>query len=58
MAAQCDTYVHSRCPSYPARRLHDLIRDSVCCKARLLHYFPMDQTPGLPPPSQADVSDW
>jgi isopenicillin N synthase-like dioxygenase len=41
IAKQCDAFVHSRCPSYPVDKLYSIIRDSKCCKARLLHYFPV-----------------
>ena len=40
VAKQCDKFVHSSSPSYPPNLLQRVIRESKCCKARLLHYFP------------------
>jgi len=40
VACQCDRYVSSINPQYPANRLKDVIESSMCCKARLLHYYP------------------
>lgn len=40
VAQQCDRYVHSQCASYPPKALETVIEKSLCCKARLLHYFP------------------
>jgi isopenicillin N synthase-like dioxygenase len=39
VAQQCDAYVNSKCPSYTKDRLKKVIETSLCCKARLLHYF-------------------
>jgi hypothetical protein len=39
VAAQCDVYVKKQCSAYPDRRLAKVIESSLCCKARLLHYF-------------------
>jgi len=44
VARQCDKYVLSKCSSYPPNRLESIIDTSICCKARLLHYFPMDSS--------------
>lgn len=44
VAYQCDQYVHKKCQSYPADKLSRIIETSRCCKARLLHYFPLDQS--------------
>ena len=41
VAKQCDKYVLSSCPSYVPNHLETVIEDSKCCKARLLHYFPL-----------------
>lgn len=39
MVAQCcDSYVSSHCPGYEPK-LESILRNSKCCKARLLHYF-------------------
>jgi isopenicillin N synthase-like dioxygenase len=42
VAAQCDSYVQQQCPSYN-QRLKKTIETSLCCKARLLHYFDCSQ---------------
>lgn len=41
VAKQCDAYVLKICrgQAYESGRLHRIIDNSVCCKARLLHYF-------------------
>lgn len=46
MARQCDAYVRSHSPTYPARRLETIVRESTVAKGRLLHYFPMETEPG------------
>lgn len=43
VARQCDYFVKSKCDDYPSNRLEQIIDSSLCCKARLLHYFPKDQ---------------
>jgi hypothetical protein len=69
VAKQCDSLVHSRCPTYPPDRLHQMLTHSRCCKARLLHYFPLhenedndhdDQPPQEGDNRQAkdDVASW
>jgi hypothetical protein len=40
VARQCDRFIASRCSSYPSHKLQHIIEKSLCCKARLLHYFP------------------
>jgi isopenicillin N synthase-like dioxygenase len=42
VAQQCDRYVKSKCDTYPDNMLETVIDKSLCCKARLLHYFPID----------------
>jgi hypothetical protein len=42
VAKYCDKYVHSKCASYKADTLQTIIATSKCCKARLLHYFPVE----------------
>jgi len=44
VAQQCDKYVHKNCPTYPEHMLENTIDKSLCCKARLLHYFPIDES--------------
>ncbi|RYH00700.1 hypothetical protein EON65_48875 [archaeon] len=57
VARQCDAYVHSKCPSYPATSsLQSVIATSKCCKARLLHYFPIPE--GSQPADTEDFSSW
>ena len=41
VARQCDRYVSSKCKDYTPKKLENIIDSSKCCKARLLHYFPM-----------------
>jgi isopenicillin N synthase-like dioxygenase len=43
LAKRCDDYVTSKCPSVAPRKLERIIETSKCCKARLLHYFPMPE---------------
>jgi isopenicillin N synthase-like dioxygenase len=62
VARQCDVYVRSRCSTYPELRLYKIIRDSVCCKARLLHYFPLvdekSAAGGAGAVDALDMSNW
>ncbi len=37
---QCDRYVEGVVPTYRRGHIAGVIRDSLACKARLLHYFP------------------
>jgi len=49
VAKQCDKFVRTKCSSYPPNLLYRIIAESKCCKARLLHYFPMsDVVESLP----------
>jgi hypothetical protein len=41
VAGQCDEYVMSQCDSYSPGTIQNVIDNSLCCKARLLHYFPV-----------------
>jgi len=41
VAEQCDEYVLSQCDSYSPGNIQKVIDNSLCCKARLLHYFPV-----------------
>jgi hypothetical protein len=43
VAKACDRYVHSKCPTYPSTKMEDIITKSLCCKGRLLHFFPKEQ---------------
>ena len=61
MARQCDAFVGQKCPTYPPHRLEATVRDSRCCKARLLHYFAIDSVldeAAIPPSSHTDFSSW
>ena len=44
VAKQCDAYLEGACSSYPRQRLQNVIETSKCCKARLLHYFPISSS--------------
>jgi len=46
LAKQCDTFVRREAPGYDEGKLFKLIQDSKTCKARLLHYFPQDDSKG------------
>jgi hypothetical protein len=41
VARQCDRYIKASCPTYKDAYLETTIEKSLCCKARLLHYFPL-----------------
>mmetsp|Transcript_87554 Transcript_87554/g.171253 ORF Transcript_87554/g.171253 Transcript_87554/m.171253 type:complete len:371 (-) Transcript_87554:249-1361(-) len=43
VAKQADKFVRSKCSTYPEGYLENVINTSKCCKARLLHYFPIAQ---------------
>ena len=67
VARLCDGYVEARCKGYPRGRLEDVLTQSFCCKARLLHYFPARDLPresvaGLDQKDEdvadADYSSW
>lgn len=57
VAAQCDAYVASQCPTYPANMLQNIIQQSLCCKARLLHYFPQNDEE-VSSAKAEDFSNW
>lgn len=44
VARHCDNYVKSICPAYENGKLESIIRESKCCKGRLLHYYSNDDT--------------
>lgn len=35
----CDAYVAKKCPTFTCGKLESVVTNSLCCKARLLHYF-------------------
>lgn len=43
VAKQCDEYVLTQCHDYPPGTIENIIKNSLCCKARLLHYFPVER---------------
>jgi hypothetical protein len=42
VAKQCDLYIQSRSSTYKKNLLHSIISESKCCKARILHYYPIN----------------
>ncbi len=42
VAKRCDSYVSMHCKEYELGKMENIITKSMCCKARLLHYFPTD----------------
>lgn len=53
---QCDAYVKSNCDGYEDLKLFDTITQSLCCKARLLHYFSKEAETST---NESDLfSDW
>jgi isopenicillin N synthase-like dioxygenase len=56
VARQCDAYIKSQLPNYVEGRMQRIIDSSLCCKARLLHYFPYSGDEGAGDPS--DFSSW
>ena len=55
VARHCDAYVKSKSPSYHEGRLSRIVESSICCKARLLHYFPATSSSDA---SSEDFSSW
>ena len=47
VARQCDEYVLSQCDTdtYSSGKIQNVIDNSLCCKGRLLHYFPVFVAP-------------
>lgn len=60
LAKQCDKFVHGTCKSYAPNLLHRVISESKCCKARLLHYFPLvhEEEDASAPESSDLFSSW
>ena len=50
VARQCDAYIKKKTPTYADNKLTNIIRTSLCCKARLLHYY--DCSGSLSAPAQ------
>jgi len=55
LAIHIDKYVHSILHSYNQKRLYNIIDQSKCCKARLLHYFPLENAQQE---QEIDLSSW
>ena len=41
LAKLCDAYVLKHYPKYDSGKIGNVIEHSMCCKGRLLHYFPI-----------------
>jgi hypothetical protein len=39
VSKQCDAYVKKKCATYKDNYLQKTLETSLCCKARLLHYY-------------------
>lgn len=48
IARQCDLYVLKKHQQYEESRLHRMLTESRCTKARLLHYFPVADKVSVP----------
>jgi len=55
LARHCDKYVHDVLPTYPLDKLSKIIVHSKTAKARLLHYFPAENTNEG---KEVDISSW
>jgi isopenicillin N synthase-like dioxygenase len=53
VSRQCDRFVNSKQPNYPAFKMHDILQKSKTAKARLLHYFPLETEL-----SEEDMNSW
>lgn len=64
VAQQCDRYVSSVIASYPKNKLEQTIKNSLCCKARLLHYYARNEDESnstnndLPSNEELEFSSW
>jgi len=58
VAALCDKFVKAQCPSYEDNKLHNIIKNSRNPKARLLHYFPIDEKKAAERTGEADFASW
>ena len=49
-----------KCPGFTKGKLESIIKYSLCCKGRLLHYFPkeMPHEPKTEYHDDVDFSDW
>jgi len=58
VARQCDKYVHKNSLNYPSNRLYNTIKNSRTAKARLLHYFPLDNPNPENETADMTTSNW
>lgn len=56
VARQCDAFLRKECATYPEGRLAGVLDSSLCCKGRLLHYFPMSNSSDGSTPENAPAS--
>jgi len=56
VARQCDKYVQKQCSTYTPNRLFNVIKNSKTCKARLLHYFPLEESNQSPDPTEENMT--
>jgi len=54
LAKHIDKYISKKVPTVEEGKIHKIIKESKCCKARLLHYFPSDD----PADGEADWCGW
>mmetsp|Transcript_29811 Transcript_29811/g.55241 ORF Transcript_29811/g.55241 Transcript_29811/m.55241 type:complete len:397 (+) Transcript_29811:22-1212(+) len=57
VSKQCDAYVKKKCASYKENYLQQTIESSLCCKARLLHYYPKSFEDNLTPYKRRKVDE-
>jgi isopenicillin N synthase-like dioxygenase len=57
VSQQCDAYIKKQCSTYEDNKLERTIKNSICCKARLLHYYPKDES-DLKNDDSSDFSSW
>ena len=57
VAKQCDAYVKKQCSTYKDKYLENVIDTSLCCKARLLNYYPADFEKDLSPRKRRKVDE-
>jgi isopenicillin N synthase-like dioxygenase len=60
VSQQVDAYVRKVAESYEEGKLHRIVKTSLCCKARLLHYFTQDGGDGgsKEEVKEGDFSSW
>lgn len=60
VARLCDAYVSTKSSHFKKGKIESVLKHSLCCKGRLLHYFPMEADPSSGQESRDifDFSDW